>query len=94
MGSAGVALHPRQAQTERGGHHEGTLAEVRSQFLHQVREENCQTATAVYIATRYADPFRDGVVLPAIRKRKQARFQGGQAVTFGMLSMTKSEMFL
>lgn len=36
MGSAGLALHPGRPQAECGGHHEGPLAEVWQELLHQV----------------------------------------------------------
>lgn len=36
VGCPGVAVHPRHPQAERGGHHEGSLAEIRQELLHQV----------------------------------------------------------
>lgn len=36
VGSAGLALHPGRPQEERGGDHEGPLAEVWQELLHQV----------------------------------------------------------
>lgn len=40
MGGAGVVVHPGHQEAERGGDHEGPLAEVWQKLLHQVRNVN------------------------------------------------------